>query len=222
MKIVLVHGWGFDRHFWKKTARILGSGVIVPDLGFFGPPDLTIPTGEPLTLVGHSLGLLRLLSMPDDLLPEGSLFLGINGFTRFARAPDFPSGIAPRVLDRMMAALQRDPDTAVRQFHASCGLTDPRPSTEEPELPTGTPVPERLRDGLMMLRNGDARLSRRRISAVLAGRDDPVVTPAMTEACFPRDLVCWSETGGHLLPLTHPDLCARFIRTVMEQHNDAA
>lgn len=208
-RLVLVHGWGFDRHMWDPVLAALASRrvfdtVLTPDLGFFGQSTSDLPARKtPLLAVGHSLGLLWLLLHAP--LPPDTLLLGINGFTRFARTDDFPAGVPPRVLDRMKRALGEDPTETVRQFHASCGpgRTD-LSSSHAPCVPA-------LAKGLDLLRAGDARPQTAKVAAVLATRDDPIVSPAMTEASFPAAAIHWAETGGHLLPLTCPELCAAFI-----------
>ncbi|NHO32470.1 alpha/beta hydrolase [Acetobacter sp. LMG 1636] len=218
MRVVFVHGWSFDRSFWEPVIRKLGYETHSLDHGFFGTPDLMIPEDEPVMAVGHSLGLLWLLST--DNLPDGSCILGINGFTRFTRAPDFSAGVAPRVLDRMRTGLHRGAGDVIRQFRTNCGLAAEHIEERTSPAEAG-PVPEQLQRGLDLLQSGDARSSRCQVRAALASRDDPIVTVAMTEACFSENQLCWSETGGHLLPLTQPDLCSRFIRNAMERHDYA-
>ncbi len=72
-------------------------------------------------------------------------------------------------------------------------------------------------DGLSLLQKGDARAQGNRVHATLASRDDAIVSQAMTEASFPSERIEWLETGGHLLPLTHPDRCATFILKACEE-----
>ncbi|BCI68185.1 alpha/beta hydrolase family protein [Acetobacter aceti] len=209
MQIVLVHGWGFAPAMWQPVRDRLGQPTVTPDLGFFGPTETGLPTGQPLLAVGHSLGLLWLLTQTS--LPEGSVVLGINGFARFSRANDFPVGVPPRVLDRMMKGLEREAVPVLRQFRENCGL-----SQQETEN-FGNPETTRLMDGLSLLQKGDARAQGNRVHATLASRDDAIVSQAMTEASFPSERIEWLETGGHLLPLTHPDRCATFILKACEE-----
>ncbi|GBR03835.1 alpha/beta fold hydrolase [Acetobacter oeni] len=213
MRVLLIHGWGFDRRFWEPVAARLRYETCVPDVGFSDGAARGVLPDEFVVAVGHSLGLLWLLA--HGVLPASALILGINGFTRFARAADFPDGVAPRILERMEAGLGRDAGAVVRQFHVNCGLSG------GPDETAGLPVPESLRRGLHLLRHGDARALRDRVAGVLASRDDAIVPPALTEACFSADRISWSRSGGHLLPLTEPDLCVRFICDAMERHRHA-
>lgn len=209
MQIVLVHGWGFAPTMWKPVLELMGRSALTPDLGFFGPAETALPSDQPLLAVGHSLGLLWLLT--SACLPEGSILLGINGFTRFSRADGFPAGVMPRVLERMMSGLGRDAALVLDQFQQNCGLPT------EARLSCGVPESPRLMDGLRLLRDGDARTQSSRVHSVLASRDDTIVGPAMTDASFPSERIQWAETGGHLLPLTHPDRCAAFILEACEE-----
>lgn len=209
MQIVLVHGWGFTPAMWQPVRDRLGQSAVTPDLGFFGSADTNLPSGQPLLAIGHSLGLLWLLTQTS--LPEGSIVLGINGFTRFTRANDFSSGVPPRVLNRMMKGLEQEAVPVLRQFRENCGLS--RQETES----FGNPETTRLMDGLSLLQKGDARARGNRVHAALASRDDAIVSQAMTEASFPTERIEWLEAGGHLLPLTHPDRCATFILKACEE-----
>lgn len=190
--ILLVHGWGFDAALWDGVRAGLPCGLNAQalDLGFFGAP--TEPPPARVTLaVGHSLGALWLLRQ--DIAPV----LAVNGFPRFTAAPDFPHGVPPRMVERMARRLADAPAEVVDAFRARCGA-GPAPAA---------PDAGRLAWGLDLLLSGDARPARP--LAALAGRADPIVAPAMTEAAFGA-AVTWLD-GGHLLPLTHPHAVAQAI-----------
>jgi pimeloyl-[acyl-carrier protein] methyl ester esterase len=44
----------------------------------------------------------------------------------------------------------------------------------------------------------------------LAARDDAIVPPAMSQSIW-RERLIWSPDGGHVLPLRHPQWCARHV-----------
>ncbi|MBO1324081.1 alpha/beta hydrolase [Acetobacter sp. TBRC 12305] len=214
MRALFLHGWGFGPDVWVPVLDRLGwNGVMTPDLGFL---DAVRPhadealerirqDGCPVLAVGHSLGFLWLASQ--DGWPAGSRFVGINAFGCFAARADFAQGTAPRILARMLKGLQTDARDVVNAFRTTCGAT---------ALPTDCPVnTDHLRVGLDMLMQADAR---KRLASmaegigVLGGRQDKVVPPAMLAASLPPETTIeWLE-GGHLLPLTNPDECARFLR----------
>ena len=213
-RVVLVHGWGFGPAFWTPVRERLGwSDVAVADLGFFGGGQGLDPislaafcqAGGPVLAVGHSLGFLWLASQVR--LPEGSFLAGINAFGCFAARPDFSTGVAPRVLGRMIQGLYKAPLTVVNDFRARCGAV---PLAGEIALD----VPA-LTGGLKLLHEGDARATLAGMGervAVLAGQEDPIVPQAMVVASLPATLDPLWVKGGHLLPQTDPATCATFVK----------
>ena len=151
--------------------------------------------------IGHLLGALRLLCQP----PLGCAGLVcINGFARFGAGPDFPEGVAPRLLDRMLRQLVAQPQAVLRDFRARCG----------DDTPSGAPDMAALERGAGAARRGPAR---RTGGAAHAGagagrRRGSVVPPAMTGAALPGVALRWHARGGHLLPRSDPQWCAGHIR----------
>lgn len=200
--IVLVHGWGYDASIWDGVLAKLDPALAVEtvDFGFYGNERKVGTGGTAVLAVGHSLGALWWLTQTD--LPWHRL-LCINGFPRFTETDGYAPAVAPRVLERMQKQFARDPAAVLADFHARCGG----------HAPAGTPNIERLAAGLGWLGewDGRAQLAARRADVfALAGSDDPIVPRAMSTMAFSTqcELV---ETTGHLLPLTHPALCARQI-----------
>lgn len=204
LPLVLLHGWGFDASTWAPMrAHLDGWEIHADDAGYFGR---AVAARRPpaYVAVGHSLGAMH------GLEEAGGGCRGlvlINGFARFSATADFPQGVAPRVLDRMLARLTADPAAVVGEFRRRCGAEVP--------VDAGALDGDALAAGLRHLREGDARAAwagRRVPVSVLAGDADPVVAPALTAASFGGEVV-WCAGGGHLLPLTHPEWCASQIRT---------
>lgn len=207
-RITLVHGWGYDASVWREVVPLLdGLDVEVADLGFFGRPSLPQACAAPRIAVGHSLGALWWLALTD--LPWRKL-VAITGFPRFTAAPDFPHGVAPRVLERMRKRFATAPGDVLADFQAACGGQGPAmPSDSAP-----------LADGLARLAetDGRARLAERAQHIfALHAHDDAIVPAAMAEAAFgvlpPAQRIGLSN-GNHLLPLTRPADCANLIRQV--------
>lgn len=202
--LLLVHGWGFDSSIWGRLrAHFPPEDTLAWDLGFFGrPAQPAPPPGRKVLAVGHSFGLLWLLHQRPLAWDK---LVGINGFTRFAKADDFPAGIAPRMLERMLARLATAPDEVVTEFRARQGCNAPLP---------GTPNTEALASSLQALAGWDARPALP--DAALCGRQDGLVSAAMSRACFPEERSLWHE-GGHLLPFDAPDWCAGQLRGLLER-----
>jgi pimeloyl-[acyl-carrier protein] methyl ester esterase len=199
MHVVLVHGWGFHAGIWADVVGHLGDAdVTLVDLGFVaGGPKGSTAWPEDAIAVGHSLGLLWLLKQGRGRFKA---LVSIQGFDRFC--PHVP---ASRVA-ALKRGLERDPAGTMQAFWRSC------------EAP-GFALPEalnvaRLDEGLDWLMHWDAREAKEKLDCpilVLAGRDDPIVPPAMSEAIWGESSIIWSSDGGHVLPLRHPRRCARHV-----------
>jgi pimeloyl-[acyl-carrier protein] methyl ester esterase len=204
MRIVLVHGWGYGPTIWQSVVELLGADVAcnLVDLGFFGTEH--IPAGHYDIVVGHSMGCQWLLSQ-NDITWEKSVF--INGFSRFSASDDFPEGVHPRVIERMLRKLPKAPEDVLQSFHQLC---DPDGKTDYPII--GTSDLSKLAWGLNFLRDQDQRLNfAAENSYILADKDDQVVTEAMTVKLFKGNSE-WTEGKGHLLPLTDPEACHSVIK----------
>lgn len=205
MNVVLVHGWGYDAALWDAVRSRLPATLPAEtiDLGYFGanaavPPAPTF--GEPVLAVGHSLGALWWLTQSGIAWHR---LLCINGFPRFTATDGYP-GVAPRVLERMRQQFARDPAAVLADFHARCGG----------HAPVGTPAVAMLAAGLAALAQWDGRAAlaaRRDDMYALAGTDDPIVPRTLSEAAFAGCDIEFVDAPGHLLPLTHPELCAQWI-----------
>lgn len=222
---VFVHGWGFGPDFWAPVQAALGwDDALTLDMGFVGqarPASCALAAqqmqaaqaqGTAILGVGHSLGFLWLAQHMD--LSFANRLVGINAFAAFAARETFASGVPVRVLQRMLKGLANAPEKVLADFRGLCGA--------EEATRCGPNVPN-LRIGLDLLLTGDVR-SRLAHAAepcrVLAARQDPIVSSAMTEDSFAHGADVHWIAGGHLLPQTHVQACAAFLqsaRKTMEQ-----
>lgn len=202
--LLLIHGWGFGPAFWDAFRGALPEvPMMAADLGYFGPPSFLRLDG-PVVVVGHSTGaLLALRSPPPDCMG----LVAINGFDHFV-ALDGAAGVAPRLLDRMITRLPQDPVATVADFRRRCGDTSP----------FGLPEPTRLGEHLQLLRTADERQRAATWTQPLlhlAGDRDPILPPELRAQAFaraPRLAHASHAEAGHLLPVTHPEWCARQLR----------
>jgi len=198
MRFVFVHGWGFHAGIWDDLVKCLpGAEITLIDLGFVaGGPASAVDWPEEAIAVGHSLGLLWLLK-------QGRRFRGlvsIEGFDRFC--PHVP----PSRVAALKRGLARDPGGTMQAFWRSCGAPD--------FAQTGALDIARLDEGLDWLMQWDAEAAKQALDCpvlALAARNDAIVPPAMTAAIWGEAGVVWSPDGGHVLPLRHPDWCARHV-----------
>lgn len=222
---VFVHGWGFGPRFWAPVVDALGwtDGCML-DLGFLEQGTaasaalavqrlqaVQVP-GRAVLGIGHSLGFLWLaqhmaLSAQDRLV-------GINAFAVFAACGSFPSGVPVRVLQRMLRGLSGNPEKVLADFCSQCGMQG---------VP-GVPNASNLGMGLDLLINGDVRpvlAAKASQYGILAARQDPVVSDAMTTDSFVEAAAVQWVDGGHLLPQTNVQACVAFLRAArrtMEQN----
>lgn len=204
--VVLAHGWGYDAGVWDAVRALLPTTLTVSaiDFGYFDAHVAVPPTptfGEPIIAVGHSLGALWWLTQAET---RWNKLLAINGFPRFTAAADYAPAVAPRVLARMRQQFPRNPTAVLADFHARCGG----------HAPPGVADATRLAAGLDALADWDGRatLATRQADVfALAASGDAIVPAAMSAMAFSGGHLEHVETSGHLLPLTHPNLCARWI-----------
>ncbi|MEJ2409301.1 MAG: alpha/beta fold hydrolase [Novosphingobium sp.] len=203
MKLLLAHGWGFDRHFWEPLAALLPEWEhVIDDRGYFGTP-LAPAVEGPCLAVTHSFGTMRVLADP----PPGLVGLvAINGFERFTALPGKP-GIPVRVVDRMLRRFEADPRGVLAEFRKTCGCMEP----------FGEIDPEPLRADLLRLRDSRPSLLQVPLLTVHGGQD-PLLPADMREAGFPgkHTTRLHQEAAGHLLPLEQPALCAEAVKGFIE------
>lgn len=143
---LFVHGWSGTASVWDEVrAALPDARTDVIEHGYLGATPRRRPVPDGTIVVGHSAGVPELLS---DLPTGCAGLVSINGFTRFTAGPDHPSGVPVRLLDRMLLRLDEDPEGTVAAFRARCGIHAPI---------VGTLQPQRLRAGLLALRDTDAR-----------------------------------------------------------------
>ena len=199
MHFVLVHGWGFNAGIWRDLrVELPGNAQISQvDLGFVGGPEGMSDWPQDAIAIGHSLGVLWLLHQAQSKKRlDFNALVSIQGFDRFC--PHVP----PSRVERMRRELARDPAATLAAFWRACGT-----------VPFATPDSldvERLDEGLGWLLEWDATAAKAGLGCpvlALAARDDEIVPAKMSAAIWGEDNIRWSETGGHVLPLTRPEWC---------------
>lgn len=214
----LCHGWAFDASVMEDVAASLRTcfpqaPIAVFDLGFTGQPsapslaDATKPDTQWIA-IGHSYGFAYLMQQP--LIWHAAVSL--NGFTRFCRHPGQPEGMPVRLLDAMLARLEAEPHATVTEFRQRCG-SEPA-VTQSLDVSLNVPL---LAAHLQQLRDLDVTLPPCPVLS-LSTREDVIVPPALTQACF-MDSACMKEeyAGGHLALLHDAPICRQAIAAFMEK-----
>lgn len=208
MRLLFVHGWGFDATLWDRLDPLLPSWQSERvDRGYFGAPHEPRFEG-PFIAITHSFGTLRVLLDP----PPGCRGIAaINGFDRFVAGQD-GIGVSARVLDRMIARFGVDARAVLAEFRRRCGCNQPFEVNDT----------SRLREDLLALRETDGRECAGGLSfpiLSIQGDADPILPAALREDCFgSASLVsrATSPHGGHLLPVTDPRFCAEQIEFLVK------
>lgn len=200
--LVMLHGWNYDASFWRPLQACLPElDTLCWDLGYFGRESMPAPEREAFA-IGHSYGLLWFLRQRPF---RWRGLVSINGFNRFAAAPDFPDGVPLPQVERLAASVAEATLPALTGFRQRCGDLVPPPDT--PDL-------SRLQTSLDHLRDWDARPDQPDLA--LCGKADKVVPPALVRAAFAAEITHWHE-GGHLLPQQDPEWCAEHIRAWLKR-----
>ncbi|QNT78702.1 alpha/beta hydrolase family protein [Entomobacter blattae] len=225
-------GWSYQSDLWSATkAHLDGYEKYMFEL--FSVEEKTVPVfgsaeklifsllkrTEPLILVGHSFGSLWCLRQFFHFIKKNNQaevmqhvsFALINGFSCFKRREDFKEGIAGDQIEPMVKQISQKPLSVVKAFRR--------------KIEDYTPLPQHfhitaLQLGLTYLQTEDYRKSLPMILprvSVLAGRQDRLVNEEMTSKLFPKECIQWVSEGGHMLPITHPQICADFIRKGFKQ-----
>jgi malonyl-CoA O-methyltransferase len=215
--LVFAHGWGFDAGFWDAVrVRLRAWPQRVLERGYFASrpmPEEALPEG-PLVAIGHSFGYLHLLERLARRRTQPCAWVSINGFARFGAGDDFPHGVDPRLIRRMLSRLSASPAAVVDEFRRRCGSS---PAAGAPCLAT-------LAHDLRAMQALDLRDHvRGRVVPMLAlgGTADPVVPARMAAQALPACGIDWLRDGGHLLPLEAPDWCATRIAGFLARHGMA-
>jgi pimeloyl-[acyl-carrier protein] methyl ester esterase len=219
LKLLFVHGWAGHPDLWN---RMIGSMDPVLDgqsfeatavnLGVFGSPSL--PVGHFDVAIGHSAGVLWLLSQRDASFAS---IVSIAGCTRFCSGDTFAAGWPVRVVRRMSQQLHLDADRVLDEFWNAA-------STERaghPNFPKceGSPDAACLATGLQALQELDCREQWNAFTGgrlVIAGTEDRIVTADHTRACYEREPVEWLKTDSHWIPWTFPETCAALVAEMIE------
>jgi SAM-dependent methyltransferase len=211
--LVVCHGWGYGADDMKPLVKALqvhwpAAQILEISLGYDDTPQ-TSETALVATLrqhrdtswlaVGHSWGFAWLLQQDVDWAAAVSL----NGFARFCRKNGAASGTPARLLEGMSDRLASAPEATLAEFWSRVGQASKHRRHHQAD---------RLREDLLAMRDTDVTLPDCPILA-LASRNDVIVAPALSEACFPAHLaqLRWFESD-HALPLHAPQECARAIR----------
>lgn len=201
--LVFVHGWGFDAQFWQPVAeRLPEFARVFVEFGFHAaqPHHPKVPGA---IVVGHSMGFpWALANVPRPWAGA----IAVNAFPRFTRSPDYVAGVAPRMIERMLAKFAEEPAAVTKDFLERCGVEQPQVDDIKPAA---------LGEALAWLAVCDERQALKTLGCpvlALAGTRDAIVPESMSRDAFAGQPLVLAEGAGHLLPRSHPEWVASQIR----------
>ena len=190
------------RRSGRRCARPVRLAQVADDAGYFGAPpagslrpgDRHRPFAGRAAPVAPAAARLRRL-------------VCINGFARFGAGPDFPEGVAPRLLDRMLRQLVAQPRRCCA-ISARAAATTRHPARRHGRAGTR---PAAARRGPARRTGGAAHAGagagRRRGSGRAAGRPARRCRRRAALACARRPFA--AAIGPAVVRRTHPRLRAR-------------
>ena len=201
--VVAQHGWGFGAWCWDRWRDVLPVGFALhcPDRGYFGPAVAVV--ARPRIVLAHSLGLHLL---PSQLCAAAELIVVISGFRSFHSPCDRQARRSRRMVEQMIARLEREPAALLADFYARCGVP---PDSRWPESIDA----DGLHRDLQLLQESVLELAAIPAAAqvlILHGSRDRVVPVERAEELrelLPNSALAIVAEAGHALPLTHVRAC---------------
>ena len=204
---VFCHGFGCDASFWTALKPYFKEAeTFYCDLGYFGevlfPEDIDLEKFDYIA-VGHSLGLVKLLSLP---IPWTAL-IGLHGFVNFLGYDAKLRAKRTRELQGLLVQFERSPIATLKQFYQRTGV-EMSPHWRDMHE-------ERLLMDLASLTTAAESLSQNIL--LLGSRDDVIVPPEVLQdnvnAC-PHIQLRYIDSAKHALGYVAPDVVYREIKFV--------
>lgn len=201
LNLIFVHGWGCIPDFWDDLARELSASHEQRiNLRFLDEGDIEAATHDlPAIYITHSLGTMWALK---HRLEDISALISINGFACFKDLSD------ERTLKSMKINLKRNAPQQMAAFWRQAGL----PQSNSLNIP-------RLKEGLEWLMTWDYCQELNALTCPilsLIGEEDKIAPfDPMQQHWYGYDIKTCTD-GGHALPATHTQWCAKHIRTFID------
>ena len=175
--LVLIHGWGFNRHIWQSLQSQLAADFnpIAIDLPGYGHNTLSLKPYSLSKLVesvlmntppqaiycGWSLGATVAMAIAHSAPERTQALVSICGTPCFLNKPNW-DGIDESIINNFAASLQNGiPETLTHffnaQFHQSTFDTHTQQRILEPVMHAPAPCADALAGGLTLLRETDLR-----------------------------------------------------------------
>lgn len=202
MNIILEHGWGFDGDCFNALAsKLNGHNVKINNARYFAEGLLIRHDINDAILVGHSMGLIRILAY-EKLMPRLKAIIGINSFTRFNND----------LLPRMIKAFKVNPENTLNAFYGNCHF---KPEVMHDVSQINKDI---LLSDLELLKVGD-------ISDLLLNSQIPSINIVSTNDVIASNAsfdgfadVVHIESNSHCLHIEETSKCAEIIMEFLKKH----
>lgn len=176
---VFSHGFAFDRSFWKNLSGYFSQEhCTYVDLGYFNDPsEFYIESHcSQLIGIGHSLGLLKLLSLKKNF----DHLIGLNAFTNFLGFTPALQSQRAAELEQLKKQFIQSPIRTLNRFYHRCGVAVDPHTVEKIDLPRV------LRDLDSLKENQTIPISSKAL--IIGARDDIIVPPEILQDNFKNAL----------------------------------
>ncbi len=208
---VFCHGWAFTPEFFRPLGQKLlqalpTSQVTYLDLGYFTEKqDLQLPIDE-VILIGHSLGMAKLLKAASEQKIKAKAIIGLQSFTNFLGYDHILHEERLIGLNLMIKSFKADPVKTILSFRKKCGINLPAQMLEKIQE-------TRLLEDLEMLK---ASFNLPSTPALIIGSaDDPIVSQQLLDDNFSHQQIIFiiHASGKHSLGFTESDfVCQQIIK----------
>lgn len=239
--LLMLHGWGMHNGAWGRFAERLGAGLAVQAVELpghgkapYGPGPFTAAGfasalaqgNNATTWLGWSLGGQLVLRAALDFPGRVQKMILFATGASFVARPHWPWGMDPADFRRFCAAVEADPDSALRRFNGwqVAGSEGSRQTLKELNRRLGEIVPDAraLADGLDILGSLDLSGELERLQGrvlLLAGAEDRLVAPEAvrrTAALIPGAQFRLIPGAGHAPFISHPGAVLEAISGFLE------
>ena len=217
--LVFVHGWGYDRNFWKPVGKLLKSNfdcnIEILDLGFFSNSnEFYFSNNSKNIFITHSYGLIWFLerNFKTDLLIN---FFSTPDFLSFQSEADKKK----KILLLMIYNFHKSPNQVLTKFYKNCGIK----SFYNPENKSMNY--EKLIIALEKLKNQNFTKEFLKLDCEIFsffGTDDKIFNPEIKKIknlSRKNHHINFLKTNKHAEPFIEPKkICKILIRIIKEFH----
>lgn len=215
MEIVFISGWATSRRIWDNIGDT-GFPVHFLEWNDILSGSITLPSS--CILVGWSLGGQLAIDMLNHAEIKGLLL--VSSMCCIASSTDRP-GLKSSAFSEITAMLSRSRKGYLKSFFIQCGAK--REEVRFLLKQSSVFSDEDLLKGLDAMFNKVVKPARLLPATLIHGTSDKIIPFGCSQYIFKELLYCSSLVpvtgGGHLLPLSHPEIIVKAVKELAERIN---